>query len=54
MSSSVLSRRLTELRDDGIVEADADGIYRLTELGRGLQPALAPLRQWSADWAQTL
>jgi DNA-binding HxlR family transcriptional regulator len=54
MSSSVLSRRLGELRDAGIVEVDGDGVYRLTRLGEGLEGALAPLQRWSADWAQAL
>jgi DNA-binding HxlR family transcriptional regulator len=53
MSSSVLSRRLGELRDAGIVEADDEGVYRLTPLGEGLEGALAPLQRWSAAWAGT-
>src|SRR3954465_8916306 len=40
MSSSVLSRRLAELRDAGIVERDA---FALTREGDELLTALAPL-----------
>lgn len=51
MSSSVLSRRLTELRDAGIVTTADDGSYRLTELGEGLEIALEPLAGWASEWA---
>ena len=54
MSSSVLATRLRQLSDLGIVRADADGVYRLTELGEGLRPALEPLREWSERWSGAL
>src|ERR1700744_4606324 len=44
MSSSVLADRLRQLTEAGIICTDPDGVYRLTELGRGLEPALEPLR----------
>jgi DNA-binding HxlR family transcriptional regulator len=54
MSSSVLADRLRELGEVGIVATDADGVYHLTELGRGLRPALEPLRAWAEQWAADL
>jgi DNA-binding HxlR family transcriptional regulator len=49
MSSSVLNQRLRELRAAGIVELGDDG-YRLTEQGRGLIEAVAPLDAWAKRW----
>jgi DNA-binding HxlR family transcriptional regulator len=54
MSSSVLSARLTDLVATGIVAADEHGAYALTEMGLRLEAALAPLTEWSADWARSL
>jgi DNA-binding HxlR family transcriptional regulator len=51
MSSSVLRDRLAELVEAGIVEADDDGLYGLTDAGRKLLRALAPLSRWAEDWA---
>ncbi len=53
MSSSVLADRLRRLTEAGIVQTDADGRYELTELGRGLGPALEPLRTWAQRWADS-
>ncbi|KIZ16013.1 HxlR family transcriptional regulator [Streptomyces natalensis ATCC 27448] len=54
MSSSVLTDRLRELTDVGIVTTDADGVYRLTELGNALRPSLEPLRDWADRWSAEL
>lgn len=54
MSSSVLADRLRQLTEVGVVTTDDQGVYQLTELGHGLQPALEPLRAWAEDWAETL
>lgn len=54
MSSSVLSQRLRELIDAGLVRTDQDGIYQLTQLGARLDDALSPLLSWSHDWEQEL
>ena|SRR5947208_10931296 len=54
MSSSVLATRLRQLTELGIARADPDGVYRLTELGDGLRPALDPLRDWAQRWSATL
>src|SRR5262245_41883297 len=49
MSSSVLSQRLAELREAGIVEPDA---FALTDQGRELIDAFAPLHEWAMRWAR--
>jgi DNA-binding HxlR family transcriptional regulator len=51
VSTSVLSTRLRELGDSGLVATDAAGRYQLTELGRSLLLALTPLFVWSDQWA---
>ena len=53
MSSSVLADRLRRLVDAGIVDTDTQGRYVLTDLGKGLGPALEPLKAWSEGWAAT-
>jgi DNA-binding HxlR family transcriptional regulator len=50
MSSSVLRDRLRELVESGIVAADDDGRYGLTDQGRKLLRALAPLSRWAEEW----
>jgi DNA-binding HxlR family transcriptional regulator len=54
MSSSVLSRRLDELKQAGIVTTDADGVYHLTRLGQRLEGALDPLVVWAGEWQVAL
>lgn len=51
MSPSVLSQRLTELQEAGIVTHDNNGEYTLTREGVALLKALAPLHEWATDWA---
>jgi DNA-binding HxlR family transcriptional regulator len=51
MSASVLSQRLRELREAGIVETDAAGVNRLTSDGSGLLDALGPLDRWAKRWS---
>lgn len=46
-----LNTRLGELRELGVVD-HAEGGYRLTEHGRSLMDALAPLQGWADDWAR--
>ena len=53
MSSSVLSRRVAELRDARLVERRADG-YGLSRLGADLVTSLQPLLAWSRIWAKEL
>ena len=50
MSSSVLSQRLRELREAGIVTLADDG-YALSGEGRELLELLGPLHGWAQRWA---
>jgi DNA-binding HxlR family transcriptional regulator len=52
ISSSVLSQRLRELREAGIVASEASGGYKLTEDGGRLLELLAPLDAWAKRWAE--
>ena len=49
VSSSVLTERLADLRQAGIVERGDDG-YQLTDRGRELFVLLAPLERWASAW----
>jgi DNA-binding HxlR family transcriptional regulator len=51
ISSSVLSERVRELRDAGIVDAEAKGGYRLTNEGRKLLEVLGPIDAWAKRWS---
>jgi DNA-binding HxlR family transcriptional regulator len=52
MSSSVLSTRLRELREAGIVQAEDGGAaHELSREGELLLEAYAPLSEWAARWA---
>jgi DNA-binding HxlR family transcriptional regulator len=51
MSASVLSTRLGELRDAGIVETGESGVNRLTPDGVALLEAFGPLDRWAKRWA---
>jgi DNA-binding HxlR family transcriptional regulator len=53
MSSSVLTRRVAELREARLVDRQDDG-YALTDLGRGLVESLQPVLDWSQVWAAAL
>jgi len=52
LSSSVLSERLRELREAGIVAAGEPNGYTLTQSGRSLLRALQPIDEWAARWAR--
>jgi len=51
VSSSVLSQRLRELRQAGVVAAGVGG-YELTAQGAELLEASAPLAAWAERWAR--
>ncbi|HEX2192742.1 MAG TPA: helix-turn-helix domain-containing protein [Acidimicrobiales bacterium] len=57
--TNLLADRLRQLEADGIVRrvvppSGARGVrYELTELGRGLEPALLALIRWGAEWMGT-
>lgn len=58
MSPGLLSQRLRELEEWGIVERVASGradnapIYRLTGSGRGLEPVLMAIGTWGQQWVE--
>ncbi|QIS02632.1 transcriptional regulator [Nocardia brasiliensis] len=54
ISTSVLSTRLREFVEVDVAATDEDGRYTLTPLGADLLLALAPLKLWSASWANHL
>ena len=53
LSPSVLNQRLAELRESRIVES-GEGGYQLTDAGRRLLAALAPLNDWAKAWGKSL
>jgi DNA-binding HxlR family transcriptional regulator len=48
----VLNERLRELREAGILAAQEPSGYGLTEEGRALLEALAPIDDWAARWGE--
>jgi DNA-binding HxlR family transcriptional regulator len=56
LSDRLLSERMKELESRGVVERTVltgppvHVEYRLTEMGRALQPALHELRDWARHW----
>jgi len=56
LSDRLLSERMKELEARGVVERTVLSgppvhvEYRLTEMGRALQPALSELRAWARQW----
>jgi DNA-binding HxlR family transcriptional regulator len=57
LSDRLLSRRLRELEDEGLVKRDVEPgspvrvIYSLTEKGVELRPAIDELGDWARRWA---
>jgi len=54
MSTSVLSQRLTELREAQLIEKDQAGNYILTEPGALLLSRLDGIDEWTQEWARTI
>lgn len=52
VSSSVLNQRLLELREGGIIATGRPTGYELTDDGRRLLTALAPIDDWATQWGQ--
>jgi DNA-binding HxlR family transcriptional regulator len=56
ISDRMLSERLRELEDRGLVTRHVEGgpplkvSYALTDMGRGLEPALGELKRWAQRW----
>lgn len=53
ISPSILNARIKDLRQAGIVERTTEG-YVLTGRGLRLREVLAPMADWSQDWAADL
>jgi DNA-binding HxlR family transcriptional regulator len=58
LSDRLLSQRLRELEDEGLVEREVEAgtpvrvTYSLTEIGDELTPAIGELREWARRWKQ--
>jgi DNA-binding HxlR family transcriptional regulator len=58
LSDRLLSQRLRELEDEGLVEREVEAgspvhvTYSLTEIGTELSPAIGELRSWARRWKQ--
>ena len=58
LSDRLLSQRLRELEDEGLVEREVEAAspvrvtYSLTEVGRGLGPSIHELKSWARHWKQ--
>ncbi|HET8955741.1 MAG TPA: helix-turn-helix domain-containing protein [Solirubrobacterales bacterium] len=56
LSDRLLSQRLRELEDEGLVERQVEAgspvrvTYSLTEAGRQLDPVLSELKSWARRW----
>ena len=59
LSDRLLSQRLRELEDEGLVEREVEAgtpvrvTYSLTEKGAELRPAISELKQWAKRWNRT-
>ena len=54
MSTSVLSQRLSELREAQLIAKDPGGDYELTEHGARLLSRLDGIDEWTQEWARTI
>jgi len=59
LSDRLLSQRLRELEDEGLVEREVEAgtpvrvTYSLTETGADLGPAIRELKAWAKRWKET-
>ena len=59
LSDRLLSQRLRELEEEGLVQRDVEAgtpvrvTYSLTETGEALGPAISELKSWAKHWKQT-
>lgn len=53
-SPNVLTSRLKELREAGIVKLEDSGGYSVTNEGKALLKALGPLANWADQWAHNV
>jgi DNA-binding HxlR family transcriptional regulator len=54
VSPNLLTTRLRETVEAGIMEKDAEGAYGLTPRGKSLVDLLAPMHRWAEEWAEEL
>ena len=54
MSTSVLTQRLSELREARLIDKDRDGGYELTEQGAILLSRLDGIDEWTQEWARMI
>jgi DNA-binding HxlR family transcriptional regulator len=59
LSDRLLSQRLRELEEEGLVQRDVEAgspvrvTYSLTEVGRDLGPSIHELKAWAKRWKET-
>jgi DNA-binding HxlR family transcriptional regulator len=59
LSDRLLSQRLRELEDEGLVEREVEAgtpvrvTYSLTATGEDLEPAIRELKAWARRWKET-
>ena len=59
LSDRLLSQRLRELEEEGLVQRDVEAgtpvrvTYSLTETGEALGPAIKELKSWAKQWKRT-
>lgn len=53
MSRGLLSQRLKELEDAGVVRHDDTPAYRLTEAGKDLAPVIVAMGVWGQRWVES-
>jgi DNA-binding HxlR family transcriptional regulator len=59
LSDRLLSQRLRELEEEGLVEREVEAgtpvrvVYSLTEAGQQLDPVLSELKAWARRWKKT-
>ncbi|MBN1779618.1 helix-turn-helix transcriptional regulator [bacterium] len=51
ISPTILSRRIKDLREAGLIERTLNG-YKLTPMGEELFKILEPFQAWSVHWAK--
>jgi DNA-binding HxlR family transcriptional regulator len=50
LSDRLLTERIRELEQSGVLTKHPDGAYALTTMGRDLEPAVGALSDWARRW----
>jgi DNA-binding HxlR family transcriptional regulator len=50
LSDRLLTQRMRELEERGLIRKRDDGTYALTDMGRDLEPAVEALQGWGQRW----